>query len=287
MHCPVCESINLQLKFPLTKENKIYRCLNCTTQFLFPQLDDESLNKLYSESYYKAWGLKGQEDNGPLKKMKIATFDLRLNLIQKYKPNGKILDVGCATGYFLEAAQKRGFECSGVEFSEYSSNIAKQKFGNSTIFHGTIEDCGFREKDFDVIAMSDLIEHVRNPLQTLKKAKALLKEDGIIMIITPNTDSLSNKLMKRRWTHYKPEHFFYFNKHSMNHLAHMLGLNLMYTENSRKAVNIEYLKTQFEVYQHWFFTPLIKFIFGILPSKIRRMNFYLSLGEMTFILKRL
>ena len=86
-----------------------------------------------------------------------------------------MLDVGCATGYFLEVAQRGGFDPYGVEFSEYAAGIAKEKFGKEKIFHGTLEqfhDATGRSgaATFRAIAMSDLIEHVRIPSETLTAA---------------------------------------------------------------------------------------------------------------------
>ena len=286
MDCCICKSTHIEIEFNLTAEQQILCCLNCGVEFLFPQLNDDELKKLYSENYYKAWGIKGEEENEATKQMKISTFRLRLNLIKKYITKGKILDVGCATGYFLEAAQENGFESYGVEFSEYSSSIAKKKFGDNNVFFGTLEQCNFEDKSFDVITMSDLIEHVRTPAQTLSKAAALLKDDGVIMIMTPDTKTLSNNVMGKRWTHYKQEHFFYFDHSSISYVANLCGLNVVHYERSKKALNIHYLHTQFNVYKHWLFTPLINTLNFFLSKKLAAKNFYFSIGEMVVILKK-
>jgi len=286
MTCPICNNNNTHLLFELTNSNKIFRCDKCTVQLLYPQLNDETLSKLYSENYYKAWGIQGENENHAIKKMKVATFKLRLNAIKKFISSGNILDVGCATGFFLEAAKEQGFVPYGIEISEYSAAISKKKFGNNQIFCGTIETAPLKENSFDAITMSDLIEHVRNPIQSLSKAEKLLKNNGVIMIMTPNSNSVSNRLMKKKWTHYKLEHFFYFNKKSISVLAESCGLEVVYFEKSKKAMNIDYLYTQFNVYPHWLFTPFIKLIKWVLPLKATSYNFYISIGEMVTILKK-
>lgn len=286
MNCTVCQSQQVEIKFNLSEDRQVLCCLACGVEFLFPQLNDEELKKLYSENYYRAWGIQGEQENETTKQMKIATFQLRLDLIGKYIGKGKILDIGCATGYFLEAAQKNGYEPFGVELSEYSSSIAKKKFGRASIFHGTIEQCTFENKSFDVITMSDLIEHVRTPLETLAKASVLLKDEGVIMIMTPDTKTFSNNVMGKHWTHYKPEHFFYFSNSSMNYLASQCGLNVAYYERSKKALTINYLHTQFNVYKHWLLTPVINILHALLPKNLITRNFYLSIGEMVVILNK-
>lgn len=286
MECPVCCSKQVEIKFNLTDEHQVLSCLACGVEFLFPQLSDEALKKLYSENYYQSWGIQDEQENESTKQMKIATFRLRLRLIKQFISSGKILDVGCATGYFLEAAKEENFQPYGVEFSEYSSALAKKKFGEQNIFCGTLEESNFAPQLFDAITMFDLIEHVRIPEQTLTKAAEMLKENGIIAIMTPDTKTLSNGLMGRRWTHYKPEHFFYFSNSSIHYLAQRCGLKVVHYEHSKKALNINYFHTQLNAYKHWLLTPFINLLHSILPGSLTARNFYFSIGEMVVILKK-
>lgn len=286
MQCPLCGSTSVRTKYFLDEEHSILFCSQCTIQYLSPQLSDQALQQLYSENYYASWGIKGQEENESTRQMKMATFSLRMQLIKQYRGTGKVLDIGCATGYFLEVAKEGGFEPYGVEYSAYAAHIAQNKFGIDNIFIGTLEQCNFPRKYFDVIAMSDLIEHVRDPIQTLSKAASLLKEDGIIMIMTPNKSSISRVLMRKKWTHYKLEHFFYFDRFSMNFLANKCNLECAHYERSKKALNVDYLHTQFNTYKHWLLTPLINIAHSILPARINAHNFHIAIGEMVVILKK-
>ncbi len=286
MVCKVCESQNTNYKFSLTDKHKIFACKNCKVEFMEPQLNDVEITELYSEQYYKSWGISGDLENKISRQMKIDTFLLRLNLIQKKITSGKVLDIGCATGFFLEAAQTLGYEPFGVELSEYSSTVAKKKFGNENIFHGKLEDCTFALNSFNVITMFDLLEHVRIPSHTLAQASRLLANDGIIVITTPDNSSFSNKLMGKKWTHYKKEHFYYFDYHSLHHLSLKNGLEILHVEKSKKALNIDYLHTQLNVYKHWLLTPLINIIHFVLFKKLTRHNFHIAIGEITVVLKK-
>jgi len=69
-----------------------------------------------------------------------------MHLIKQYRSTGKVLDIGCATGYFLEVAEEEGFEPFGVEYSAYAAEIAQNKFGVNNIFNGTLEQCNFPER---------------------------------------------------------------------------------------------------------------------------------------------
>ena len=218
--------------------------------------------------------------------MKLTTFVLHLNLLARLGKQGRLLDVGCATGYLLEAAQARGWTPFGVEYAAWAAAIAQKKFGREAIFNGTLEECSFPENFFDAIVMSDLIEHVRRPQETLLKARTLLKDDGLLLIVTPDTAALSHHLMDKRWTPYKQEHFFYFNRRSFQYLAHKGGWEIIHYEKAAKALNIGYFHTQFDVYPHWLLTPMVNTLHALLPQKAGRRNFFLSIGEMVLVLKK-
>jgi SAM-dependent methyltransferase len=286
MDCPICSSAVIATKHTMKNGHSVLQCAQCHTEFLFSQLNDEALQQLYSESYYAAWGLKGEADNEATRQMKMATFGLRLNMLARLGKQGRLLDVGCATGYLLEAAQARGWAPYGVEYAAYAAAIAQKKFGNAAIFNGTLEQCAFPENFFDAIVMSDLIEHVRRPQETLLKANTLLKDGGLLLIVTPDTAALSHHLMGKRWTHYKPEHFFYFNRRSFQYLADEGGWEIIHYEKAAKALNIGYFHTQFNVYQHWLLTPLVNTLHALLPKGATRRNFFLSVGEMVLVLKK-
>ena len=286
MTCKLCGSPGAHHQFNLTEKLGVFACKKCQVLFMEPQLSDEEITLLYSEGYYKSWGISGTSENEVSKQMKIDTFLLRLKEIQKHVKKGKVLDIGCATGFFLEAAKNLGYEPFGIELSEYSSTLAKNKFGASAIFHGKLEDCDFKAETFDVITMFDLIEHVRVPSETLAHAARLLKPGGIIMITTPDNKSVSNKLMGKKWTHYKKEHFYYFDQHSLNYIAEKNHLDLIHSENSKKALNIDYLHTQLNVYKHWLFTPIINLLHKVAPGKLTAKNFHITIGEITVILQK-
>ena len=201
-------------------------------------------------------------------------------------PAPRILDVGCATGYFLQLAAAEGFQPFGVEYSAYAAARARLLFGADAIFQGTLEQSTFPNASFAAIAMSDLLEHVRIPATTLTRAASLLTPGGVLLIMTPDTSSFSHRIMGHRWTHYKPEHLFYFNRRSLANLARRCNLHVVHTQRSKKALNLAYLHTQFSVYRHWLLTPLVAALHRLAPRKLRTRNFYLSIGEMVVILKK-
>lgn len=171
--CYLCNYEGSMKKKSKVNGRDIVCCPNCKLEFIYNQPNFEEIKSIYSSEYYKAWGMEFGENN-EVAFMKKSTFRNMLNKILPYKTSGNILDIGTASGFLLEEAKKMGFEPYGVELSEYSSSIAKKKFGNDRIYNGTLETSPFKESFFDVITMTDLLEHIQDPISTLKISNKLL-----------------------------------------------------------------------------------------------------------------
>lgn len=284
-NCPIC-NWNIKNKYNILFWNySLYKCNNCSLEFINSQPNNEVLSNIYTENYYKAWWISWYQENEIIKEMKKNTFNLRLTEIIKYKKTWKILDIWCATGFFLEKAQELWFNPYWIELSEYSSKIAKSKFWEDKIYNWTVETANFENKFFDIICMSDLMEHVTNPIDVINKCYNLLTDDGIIMIMTPDTNSFTAKFMWKYWSQYKLEHLFYFNKTSLL----ILLWNKFIILNDMKAykfLNLNYFYTQFIVYKNAIITPIIKFFKFILPNSLLNYNFKITLWEKVWILKK-
>lgn len=239
---------------------------------------------MYHETYYEPWGLAADGEEAP-RQMKLRTFAARLKKISRFLPAGKVLDIGCATGYFLEAARAAGWDTYGVEVSEYASRLARQKLGDR-IFTGTLEEARFADAAFDLITMSDLLEHIRDLDSFMAEVVRVLKPSGLLMIVTPNVASLSCRIMGARWSHYKKEHLYYFSPATIRALLKKSGVNPLLAEASPKYLNLAYIMNQFATYRHPVLTPLLSGIAGVCPRAIRRTNVPLLCGEMLVVAKK-
>ena len=237
---------------------------------------------MYTEAYYHPWNL---EEEIVVKKIKMKTFEKRLQEIQKHVQCGKILDVGCATGFFLEKAKSKGFEPYGLELSEFSFKKAQNKFGDH-IFWGTIEEIPFENNFFDVITMFDLLEHVKNPVTTLRCCKKILKPKGIIAAVLPDTSSISAKLMGKNWTHYKKEHLFYFSKQTISYLIKQESFEVIKNKPATKIMNLEYLYHQFIQYPHHIATPILTILYKLLPHYLSKISFQITMGEILVLARK-
>lgn len=142
-----------------------------------------------------------------------------LRKIQKHKQSGRLLDIGCAFGYFVELTLNKGYDAYGFDASSYATEEAQRVVGSSRIQHGTIGEVHYTEKSFDVITMFDIFEHLDDPRKDLHRVYTWLKDDGVIIIATGDTESLFARVLGRRWTFFiPPQHLFFFNKKNLTTL---------------------------------------------------------------------
>jgi len=221
-YCPVCNSKSIE-----KLQNKLSRCKTCSLQFLTNFETPEYYNQIYNKNYfngdvYKNY-LKEEEYRRKLFKSKIE-------LIKKYIPaEGSVLDVGCGMGFFLMEMKKRGYHVDGLEISEYAAGIASEKV-DTRIKSGDLADISFKLKQFNIVTFWDVLEHIYDPVESLKRVLRIIKNDGVLVIETLNTSSLTARLLKEKWPlYYPPYHIYYYNQSSMSRLLENTGFRIVKT----------------------------------------------------------
>lgn len=116
---------------------------------------------------------------------KYSSHSKIINLIKELGKNLKILDIGCSTGYLAKRFTGMGNKVNGIEADIKSAKLAKKY---CDVIVGDVETLklNYKKNSFDVILFADILEHLKNPLITLKFFKKYLKEDGMIIISTSN-----------------------------------------------------------------------------------------------------
>ena len=186
-------------------------------------------------------------------------------------------------GWLMEEAVELGMEPYGAELSEFGASRIAEKFGADRAFCGPFEQASFVGVDedfFDIITMIDFIEHVRSPMSILAKASRLLRPGGRLVILTPNADSLSRRLMGLRWLHYKVEHLYYFGPTSLTRALRQVGLTEVRVGRAWKMMNLHYLAHQFAQYPHPLLSPIVSMAHRLSPSSLRKGMFPISFGEL-------
>lgn len=232
-NCPLCGSKKHKNEF--SKYNiPLKACLNC--ELRFHAKIPANPNDVYQNLNYRLFSKKDSKRHFNYRKKRFGIE--RVKLLEKFcgnLTNKKILDVGCGDGYFLAAAKEKCKNCIGSEFSKKLKEAAKKNTG-LMIYGESLEE--FPERNFDIITIFDVIEHIKEPAEFLKSVKNLLKPGGYILIYTPNFDSFSIKVMKEYSSIIDPtEHVVLFNNNSSKKLAAILGLKVLYVETQGLDIN--------------------------------------------------
>ena len=201
---------------------KIVQCRGCGLVYCNPRLDNDELQKFYSQEYF----VEGhyEEDVLRQKMYAIEIEEIKRNLAVK----GRLLDVGCAMGKFLHTLPST-FEKQGLEFSEAAAAMGREKFGLN-IVTGQIRHAAFPEKHFDIIQMRGVLEHSQDPFEDLTHIRRFLKDDGVLRISQlPNIGSLCGQWFRAGFNQVKPkEHLYYFTPDTIRKMLARAGFRVRY-----------------------------------------------------------
>jgi len=178
-------------------------CLKCGFIFSTTASTEAEL-----ELYYQRCGKISN-----LSPITLKRYDELLDYFESYNKNNKILDFGCGNGYFLEQAKSKGWNVYGMEYDWDANDICKEKGiimvnSNTTLY----------SEEFDVIYMSEVIEHLPFPVKYLGLLNNFLRPGGIIYITTPNFNCLLRRLQKSKWNAFHLEHISFFTSKTMKQL---------------------------------------------------------------------
>lgn len=187
------------------------------------------------ERYYEQLVDREYEDGREARALQAKKI---LDYIEKFKSEGRLLDIGAASGILLEEAQKKGFESEGIEPSVYFQSVAQERGLN--VYQGL-----FPHKEtkgpYDVITLVDVIEHVSDPVGLLSDISDSLDDNGIGVVVTPDVGSLFAKILGKRWWHYRIAHIGYFNKRTLKIALKKAGLEVVDISRPKWYFPVPYL----------------------------------------------
>ena len=152
------------------------------------------------------------------------------------KQNGKLLEVGFGSGEMLRGMQQKGWIVEGIDFDPNAVSNALSKGLNVRL--GSLTEQHYADNTFDAIVMSHVIEHVADPTQFFKESYRVLKEGGILVSITPNTQSFGHKIYKENWRGLEPpRHLKLFNNSSIKSILSLVGFNSISVKSTIRGAN--------------------------------------------------
>ena len=224
--CAICKA-NLQdsldgvydTRFGIANPYGIARCVQCDLEQTNPLPNQKELNELY-ERYYNFSGLKNTRYT-QLRSKFINSFLYRIWLaidgdisFHLSSGTGSLLDVGCNEGRGLEFYQSHGFSAEGLELNSKAAEVARSK--GFTVHGSTLE--GFEtEKKYDVVVLSNVLEHSLNPVDMLRAISRLLSTNGQVWISCPNSQSWLRLAFGRFWINWHvPFHVVHFSTDTLS-----------------------------------------------------------------------
>jgi SAM-dependent methyltransferase len=218
---------------------RLVKCNNCGLQYVNPRPIKQQIGYYYSEDYYahiprkdkktknknlflKKWmdsknnirnlirinfynypHTTGEDKKSLHSYKKILlwffylTYRSRLDVIP-FSGKGRILDIGCGNGRYLSTLKKLGWQTYGIEQNPKATKYARDEL-HLNVITGDLLNFEYQDKFFDVITMWHSLEHLHEPVLTLKEVKRILKDDGLLVIAVPNIDSFDAKVFKEYW----------------------------------------------------------------------------------------
>jgi SAM-dependent methyltransferase len=218
--CLVCRGSEFR---PFIREGEwqYLRCLDCGLIFLDPQPSEGFLYSHYQD--YLPADPQGIES---WRKLMAQVFTKSARLIQQVIPSpGRILDIGCGYGFFLEEMAQRGWQVEGIEISATGLGYAQNNLGLS-VSDRPLPRPDWQDNCYDLITLFYVIEHLQNPLGVLREAHRLLRTGGLLLLRWPHTSPIARMLRpwaKRMNLYQAPSHLFDFSPVTIYKILDQLG----------------------------------------------------------------
>ena len=252
--CPLCrdEGIVLFKKGTIVPENircadfkitdshygsrwTFFSCRRCGFVFANPAPAKGTIERFYAALADEEYS---QEDAG-----RSRNFAVILKRLRPYAPPGSaLLDVGAASGIFLNLARDMGYRVAGIEPAAELVADAEKLFGLK-LFCGTVEQYAATEK-FAAITLLDVLEHVADPGAFIAALSKWLAPGGMLVIVTPDIGSLAARIMGGRWWHYRVAHIHFFNRRSLAYLLEQYGFEIVVRRRYAWNFSLYYLLTR-------------------------------------------
>lgn len=247
--------------------DQVVRCRKCGLAYVNPRPKGKAVVEGYSEAVDETYVSQAQG--------RMQTFRSSLATIEKFRPQkGRILDVGCAAGFFLKAAKENGWREFGVEPSKWLADYGKNKL-KLNVKAGTLKQAKFPSNYFDAVTLWDVLEHVPDPAAELEEIRRVLKPGGLLVVNYPNFGSKLARLAGRKWWFLLSVHLYYFTPQTLKAMLEKSGFEQFYSKRHFQKLSLGYLAYRFGPYSKLLQNVLTKLVTG-LGLQDRQVTYYAS-----------
>lgn len=266
--CPSCRHGGATVRYDFGRE-KILRCPGCRLMYLDPWPTEEDMHAVYGDSYFEnprfmsgdSASLFGYADYIAERFIKQEQYVRIVHQIRHYLPPltrpSRLLEVGCGFGYFLDTAFEEGFEVSGIEFNRHAVDRLRRKYAFPILF-GALEHMDLPAGEYDVVAMFDVIEHLRDPFGALDRLHRALAPGGLLIVATPDAESGVSRLLGKRLEDFRRtrEHLFFFGRRTLARILDAHGFDLVSIRSIGHTFTLGHLLDRLALYNRPLFTVL-------------------------------
>lgn len=203
----------------------MWTCSTCGLVY-HPRPEPEATKDLYNADYFQG----GRDGNvGYVDYERDGSWEagfiwesLGRELSRFVPEKGRLLDVGCASGHFVEVANKHGWQGSGIDVSDYAVGEGIKK--GLDLHAGRLQDAGFPPEHFSAVICLQTLEHLPEPKAAIEELHRITREGGVLSIDVPSADSLGYRINGTKWAQLRPpEHLQYFGRRSLRRLLESTG----------------------------------------------------------------
>jgi ubiquinone/menaquinone biosynthesis C-methylase UbiE len=269
-NCPVCSGISPVHFLTCTdhlvsgKEYELSQCPSCGFIFTASPPDEKEISLYYeSEDYISHTDSdKTFFDRTYRQVRKIMLASKRRQVLQNFNnPSGKILDIGCGTGHFLNEMKKSGWKTTGVELNNKAREYAIDRFRIEVFPPEALRS--LPDQEFDCVTLWHVLEHFYEPFEYFREIKRLLKPGGSVYVALPNSASFDALHYGKEWAAYDvPRHLWHFNPSTFSLFSEKTGFRI--TSYRILPFDVFYISILSEKHKG----SLFPFLFGLTMGKI-------------------
>ena len=226
---------------------EIVRCPLCGLVFRAHMPTPEELGAIYSDAYFASpandenVGATGYLDYVADEQLHRVNARKRLGRLSRHASPGRLLDVGCAAGFFLDEARHAGWEPRGIELAPNMAAWARERLG-LPVERLPFADAEIETHAYDAITMWDYIEHSIDPSADLHRSHQLLKPGGILALSTGDVGSIAARLSGSRWHLLTPRHHnYYFQPDTLRRMLEHAQFSVVSLAHAASWYSLEYL----------------------------------------------
>jgi 2-polyprenyl-3-methyl-5-hydroxy-6-metoxy-1,4-benzoquinol methylase len=222
-HCILCG-----FNYKKSRLKGLLECERC--HFITTDLDlsDEELSGLYKGTYFCGGEYADYlSDREIIQKNLKARLEVLLRFVE-HTEKKRLLEIGCAYGFFLELAREVFGKVSGIDISCEAVKYSREVLRLDTMSGDYLNDP--MKMDYDVCCLWDTVEHLKEPHLFIQKISSEMKRDGLLAITTGDIESLNARFRGKRWRQIRPPiHLHYFSRRTLIQLLERNGFQVVYT----------------------------------------------------------